>query len=187
MDAMPDELQIFTIGHSSHPLGSFVWLLRKHRIEALVDIRRYPGSRRHPHFSRESLSASLLEEDIEYHWLDALGGHRTGAKDAPPSPNRGVEDESFRAYADYMASDEFKRGVAKLLAIAGNRRSSIMCAEGDYRHCHRHLLCDYLAANGVTVLHILPTGEVKPHMLTPGAKVVEGTVTYPGQPTLFQM
>jgi uncharacterized protein (DUF488 family) len=186
---MSTEIQIYTIGHSSHPLGSFLWLLRKHRIEALVDIRRYPGSRRHPHFSKESLSlsASLLEEDIEYRWLEALGGHRTGAKDAPPSPNRGVEDESFRNYAEYMATDDFRQGVAKLPAIAGNRRTAIMCAEGDYRHCHRRFLCDHLLANGVTVLHILPTAEVKPHRLTPGAKVVEGTVTYPGQPTLFDV
>lgn len=184
---MPNQFQIYTIGHSSHPLSSFVWLLRKHGIEALVDIRRYPGSRRHPHFSKESLSASLLEEDIEYHWLDALGGHRTGAKDAPPSPNRGVEDESFRNYADYMTTDGFQQGAAKLLAIAGNRRTAIMCAEGDYRHCHRRFLCDHLLANGVTVLHILPTGEVRPHILTAGAKVVEGTVTYPGPATLFDV
>ncbi len=184
---MPDQLQIFTIGHSSHPLGTFVWLLRQHKIEALADIRRYPGSKRHPHFSREDLSASLSEEDIDYHWLEALGGHRRRASDAPPSANRGVEDESFRNYAYYMASDGFREGVAKLMEIARGRRTTIMCAEVDYRHCHRHLLSDYLAAKGVTVLHILPTGEVKPHKMTPGAKIVEGTVTYPGQPTLFDM
>jgi uncharacterized protein (DUF488 family) len=86
-----------------------------------------------------------------------------------------------------MASDEFQQGVAKLLAIAGNRRSAIMCAEGDYRHCHRRFFCDHLLANGVTVLHVLPTGEVKPHLLTPGAKVVDGRVTYPGPATLFEM
>ena len=76
MDALTQEIQMFTIGHSSHPLGTFIWLLRKHGIEALVDIRRYPGSKRHPHFSRENLAGSLAEEDIEYHWLEALGGHR---------------------------------------------------------------------------------------------------------------
>ncbi len=73
---MSTEVQIFTIGHSKHPLGTFVWLLRQHGIEALVDIRRYPGSKHHPHFRREALSASLSEEGIEYHWLEALGGHR---------------------------------------------------------------------------------------------------------------
>jgi uncharacterized protein (DUF488 family) len=118
MDAMPRQLQIYTIGHSSHPLGSFLWLLQKHGIEALGDIRSSPGSRRHPHFNKESLSASLADEDIEYHWLDALGGHRSRTQVDPPSPNRGVEDESFRNYADYMASDQFQQGVAKLLAIA---------------------------------------------------------------------
>ena len=180
-------LQIFTIGHSSHPLGSLVWLLRKHEIEALVDVRRYPLSRRHPHFSRENLSASLADEDIEYHWLESLGGNRKPAKDAPPSPNRGIEDESFRSYADHMASDEFRQGVARLLEIGGGQRTTIMCAEGDYRHCHRRLLSDHLTANGVTVQHIFPSGEVKPHKLTGGAKIVDGLVTYPGQPTLFDM
>jgi uncharacterized protein (DUF488 family) len=86
-----------------------------------------------------------------------------------------------------MASDEFKQGVARLMEIAQGRRTSIMCAEGDYRHCHRHLLCDHLLATGVTVQHIFPTGEVKPHKLTLGARIVDGTVTYPGQPTLFDV
>ncbi|NLS97619.1 MAG: DUF488 domain-containing protein [Planctomycetaceae bacterium] len=187
MDAMPNQLQIFTIGHSSHALGSFVWLLRKHRIEALLDIRRFPGSRKHPHFCRESLSASLQEEDIEYHWLEALGGRRHRKKTDPPSPNPGLRDQSFRNYADYMASDEFQQGVAKLLAIAGNRRTVIMCAEGLYWQCHRRLVSDHLLANGVGVQHIFPNGEVKPHMLTAGAKAESGAVTYPGQPTLFRM
>ena len=73
---MRNQLQIFTIGHSSHPLGSFLWLLQQHGIAALVDIRRYPGSKRHPHFSRKSLSVSLEDEGIQYHWLESLGGNR---------------------------------------------------------------------------------------------------------------
>jgi uncharacterized protein (DUF488 family) len=129
----------------------------------------------------------LAEEDIEYHWLEALGGHRKRANDAPPSPNRGVEDKSFRKYADYMGTGGFRLGVTRLTEIARGRRTTIMCAEGDYRHCHRQFLCDHLSANGVTVQHILPTGEVKPHKMTASAKVVEGTVTYPGQPTLFDL
>jgi len=104
------DLQIFTIGHSSHPLDNFLDLLQQHQIRAVVDVRRYPGSKRHPHFSRKSLSVSLEEEDIEYHWLEALGGHRHRKGDTP-SPNRGVEDEAFRIYADYMMTDEFRQGV----------------------------------------------------------------------------
>lgn len=107
--------------------------------------------------------------------------------DALPSSNRGIEDESFRNYADYMATDEFKQGVAKLLEIAVGRRTVIMCAEGDYRHCHRRLLSDHLVANNVAVQHVLPSGEVQPHRMTAGAKIVDGLVTYSGQPTLFDM
>jgi uncharacterized protein (DUF488 family) len=112
---------------------------------------------------------------------------RRRRKSDPPSPNRGVEDEAFRNYADYMATDGFQQGVARLMEIAQGRRTTIMCAEGDYRHCHRQLLSDHLTANGVTVLHILPTGETKRHKMTSGVKIVEGVVTYPGQPTLFDM
>ena len=130
---------------------------------------------------------SLKEEGIEYHWLEALGGHRNRSKDDPPSPNRGVEDESFRNYADYMASDEFRQGVERLLEIAHACPTTVMCAEGDYRHCHRQFLSDHLVANGVIVQHIGPTGEISPHKLKPGAKIVDGTVTYPGPPTLFDL
>jgi uncharacterized protein (DUF488 family) len=184
---MSTDLQIYTIGHSSHPMGTFLWLLQQHQIGALADIRRYPGSKRHPHFSRANLAGSLQEEGIDYHWLEALGGHRKKRQDDPPSVNRGIADESFRSYADYMATDGFRQGVTTLLEIAEQKATTLMCAEADYRHCHRHLLCDYLTATGVHVQHILPTGEVAPHKLTPGAKIVEGTVTYPGQPTLFDM
>jgi uncharacterized protein (DUF488 family) len=182
-----NDIRIFTIGHSSHPIGTFLWLLQKHGIEALVDVRRYPGSRRHPHFSRENLLASLEEEGIQYHWLEPLGGNRKRAKEAPPSLNRGIEDEAFQNYADHMATDEFGLGVTKLIGIAGGHRTAMMCAEGDYQHCHRRLLSDHLVANGVTVQHILPNGEVALHKLTGGAKIVKGKVTYPGQPTLFDL
>ena len=131
---MPYEVQIFTIGHSSHPMDRFLDLLQQHGIEAVVDIRRFPGSRQYPHFSRENLAVSLADEDIEYHWLEALGGRRHRKKTNPPSPNPGLRDQSFRNYADYMATDGFQQGVAKLLAIAGNRRTAIMCAEGLYWH-----------------------------------------------------
>jgi uncharacterized protein (DUF488 family) len=180
-------VHILTIGHSSHPLGTFLWLLQKHEVEALVDVRRYPVSRRNPHFSQGDLSASLADEGIQHHWLAALGGNRKRAKDAPPSLNRGIEDEAFRNYADYMATDEFRQAIAGLMEIAGGQRTAIMCAEGDYRHCHRRLLSDHLTANGVTVQHISPSGEVQPHKLTAGMKILDGLVTYPGQPTLFDL
>jgi uncharacterized protein (DUF488 family) len=140
-------LHILTIGHSSHPLGTFLRLLQKHEVEALVDVRRYSVSRRNPHFSREALSSSLAEESVRYHWFESLGGNRKRAKGAPPSLSRGIEDGAFRNYADYMVTDEFRKGATKLLEIARVHRTVIMCAESDYRHCHRQLLSDYLVAN----------------------------------------
>ena len=183
---MATEICIFTIGHSNHSLGTFLRPLRQHQVEALVDVRRYPRSRRHPHFNMEKLSASLKVEGVEYHWLECLGGNRRRSNNAP-SPNRGIEDESFRNYADYMASEEFRQGVATLLEIARNRRTALMCAEGDYRHCHRQLISDYLVASGITVQHILSSGEARLHLLAAAAKIVEGHVVYPGPPTLFEM
>jgi uncharacterized protein (DUF488 family) len=187
MDAMPDQLQIFTIGHSSHPLDDFLALLQQHGIQSLVDIRSFPGSRKHPQFSRDALAASLPGHGIQYHWLETLGGRRHRKKTDPPSPNAGLRDQSFRNYADYMLTDEFRQGVATLLAIAGNRRTAIMCAEGLYWQCHRRLVSDYLLANGVSVQHIFPNGELKPHTLTPGATVESGRVTYPAPATLFDV
>ena len=86
-----------------------------------------------------------------------------------------------------MATDEFRQAVTRLLDIAGDHRIAIMCAEGDFRHCHRQLPSDHLVANGITVQHVLPTGDILPHKVRPGAKIVDGTVTYPGQPTLFDL
>ena len=180
---MTANTNLFTIGHSNHPLDRFLTLLAHHGVEALVDIRRFPGSRKHPHFKRETLAAALPKSGVEYHWLEALGGRRHKRRD--DSPNRGLENEGFRNYADYMLTDEFREGVKKLLEIARQKRTAIMCAEGLFWQCHRRLVSDFLRANGVTVQHIMPTGELRPHKLTDGAVVEGGRVTYPGERSLF--
>src|SRR5262249_3874155 len=110
---MPSKMKLLTIGHSNHPLDRFLDLLARPGIEALVDIRRFPGSRRHPHFHRDSLAAALSMSGIEYHWLEALGGRRH--KQREESPNLGLENQGFRNYADYLLTDEFREGVEKLL------------------------------------------------------------------------
>ena len=184
---MSTEVQIFTIGHSSHPMDRFVVLLQQHGIEALADIRRFPGSRKHPHFSQENLVATLPGHGIQYHWLEALGGRRQRKEADPPSPNPGLRDQSFRNYADYMLTEEFRQGLETLFEFARNRRTAMMCAEGLFWKCHRRLVSDYLLANGASVLHIFPNGEAKPHTLTPGARVESGGVTYPAPPTLFDL
>src|SRR5437870_6843728 len=107
--------KLFTIGHSNHPLDKFLALLVQHEIEALVDIRRFPGSRKHPHFNRENLAAALPKSGVEYQWLEVLGGRRRQKQG--DSPNLGLENKSFRNYADYMLTDDFRDGVKELLEI----------------------------------------------------------------------
>jgi uncharacterized protein (DUF488 family) len=176
-------LIIFTIGHSTHFLDQFLALLAQHQVEALADIRRYPGSRRHPQFNRDNLAAALQKAGVEYHWLEDLGGRRS--KPRGESPNSGLENEGFRNYADYMLTEEFAEGVKRLLEIAGRKRTALMCAEALFWRCHRRLVSDFLLANGVTVQHIMPTGDLRPHTLTPGAAMDGSRVTYPGERSLL--
>jgi uncharacterized protein (DUF488 family) len=180
---MTSKTKLFTLGHSTHPLERFLALLARHGVEALADIRRFPGSRKHPQFNRDDLASALQKASIEYHWLEALGGRRPERRDG--SPNLGLENQSFRNYADYMLTPEFQGGVARLLEVARRRRTALMCAEGLFWRCHRRLVSDFLAANGVTVQHIMPSGELRPHKLTSGAVVEGGRVTYPGEKSLF--
>ncbi|MBV9124042.1 MAG: DUF488 domain-containing protein [Planctomycetes bacterium] len=170
---------VLTIGHSTHPLDQFLALLTQHQIEALVDIRRFPGSRKHPHFSRDNLAAALQQSGVDYHWLESLGGRRPRQRDA--SPNLGLKNQGFRNYADYMLTPEFREGVEKLLEIARPKPTAIMCAEGLFWQCHRRLVSDFLVASGVTVQHIMPNGELQPHKLTKGAVIESGQMTYPGE------
>jgi uncharacterized protein (DUF488 family) len=178
-------IDLFTIGHSNHSLEQLLELLGQHGIEVLVDIRRFPSSRTFPQFNREQLSAALQSRGIEYHWFEELGGRRPKRKDFV-TPNTGLRSENFRNYADYMLTDEFHQGMNRLSEIAGAKRTAIMCAESVFWRCHRRLVSDLVVANGGSVQHIFPDGEVKPHELTAGAKVEDGEVTYPGQKMLFE-
>lgn len=175
---------VFTIGHSNQTLEAFVALLQTHGIEVLVDIRRFPGSRRLPQFNRENLEAALAEAGIRYVWMEALGGRRPKRKDFD-SPNVGLRNDSFRNYADYMLTDEFRAAMNELETIAAARRTAIMCSESLFWRCHRRLVSDDLVARGGTVTHIFPGGEARPHALTAEAHVDDGVVTYPGEKTLF--
>ena len=177
---------VFTIGQSNLALNRFLGLLAQYRIEALADSRRFPSSKAFPHFNQKTLAAALKEAGIEYHWLEALGGRRHKKEAGSTSPNEGLQNESFRNYADYMLTEEFRQAVEKLLEIAGRKRTAIMCAESVYWRCHRRLVSDFLLANDATVQHIFPSGELRPLQLTPGAKIEAGQVTYPAeQKSLF--
>lgn len=178
--------ELFTIGHSNHPLERFLDLLKEHEIAALADIRRFPSSRKFPRFNQEELSKSLLHSSIEYHWLDALGGRRPRQKSIPPSLNSGLRNDSFHNYADYMQTEPFQQGIDELLMIAEQKRTASMCSESLFWQCHRRLVSDFLTAHGHVVWHIFPTGEIKQHQMTPEARVQGEHVIYPGPKTLFE-
>ena len=166
---------IWTIGHSTHPIEEFRRLLDAHRIEAIADVRRFPGSRKHPQFGREAFESTLTAHGIAYLWLPELGGRR---QPSPQSPNTAWRNAAFRGYADHMASEEFAGGMAKLLALASSTRTAILCAEAVWWRCHRALISDALCARGIAVLHIADAQHVKPHPLTAPARIVEGRLSY---------
>ena len=168
--------RIFTIGHSTRDLADFIALLRENGVQRLADIRRYPGSRRYPHFSRDALRLSLPAEGIEYIHMPELGGRR---KPLPDSRNTAWRNEQFRAYADYMASDEFAVGVNDLSVLAEARPAAIMCAESVWWRCHRRLLADHLVlVSKVHVEHLFHDGRLVEHTPTAEARRIDDHVVY---------
>ena len=164
---------VWTIGHSTHEPGEFTRLLRVHGIDVLVDVRRYPGSRRVPWTAAERIER---EVGVPYIHLPALGGRR---KPAAGSPNGFWVNEGFRGYADHMSSDEFGTGLQELLSIASDRRAAVMCAEAPWWRCHRRLLSDALVVRGLDVCHIDGRGQAEPHRLTESAVVAGTEISYP--------
>jgi uncharacterized protein (DUF488 family) len=169
--------EILTIGHSTHPEERFLALLDRHRVAAVADVRRFPSSRRLPHFNASRLEASLRERGIAYAPLgEGLGGRR---KADPDSPNAGWRVGGFRGYADHMSSPEFAAGLEELERLGEERRTAVMCAEGPWWRCHRQLIADALAVRGWSVAHVLPDGRLEAHRLTPFALVEGDRITYP--------
>ncbi len=164
---------IHTVGHSTRSIDDFVALLKAHAIELLIDVRRWPASRRFPHFNREALGKALAAVGMEYLWHGDLGGFR---KPSPDSPNTAWKVGAFRAYADFMLTAEFARIIEQLEKIAGEKRIALMCAEAVPWRCHRQLLADAFLVRGWTVRHILDSG-CPAHKLPPFA-TVEGKYIY---------
>lgn len=169
---------LYTIGHSTRSAEDFLELLAENEIRRLVDVRQFPGSRRHPQFSSEALAASLAEANIRYVHRREFGGRR---KPTPESANAYWQNESFRAYADYMSTPEFVAALDDLVADAETETTAIMCAEAVPWRCHRWLISDALVSRGFDVVHILGPKQTKPHALNPNAVVsAGGRLTYPG-------
>jgi uncharacterized protein (DUF488 family) len=171
---------IFTIGHSTRPIGEFLILLQQVSVKLLVDVRSIPRSRTNPQFNAEALPETLGSAGISYRHLPALGGLRHRKKGTSPSLNTYWHVAAFRNYADYAATDTFRTGLNELQALARDNCCAIMCAEAVWWRCHRRIIADYLLAQGVPVMHIMGFNKIDPAKLTPGARVLpDGTLVYP--------
>jgi len=166
---------IWTVGHSNVPAGALIGTLTEADVRQLVDVRRFPLSRRNPQFNHEALAAALELAGIRYGHMPVLGGRRTPA---PDSPNTALRDPGFRGFADYMATPEFDAALSDLIDIAARAPTAIMCAEAVPWRCHRSLIADALVARGVEVLHLVG-GKAKPHQLSAWARLEGDSVTYP--------
>lgn len=172
---------IFTIGHSNHPFEEFLEMLKAFEIETLVDIRRYPGSRKYPHFNKDHLEKSLPEKEIQYLHYEDLGGRR---KVKPDSHNTAWRLDSFRGYADYMETDSFKKAIEKLEILAKEKRVAYMCSEAVWWSCHRSLVSDYLKNEGWNVQHIMSKTKSNEHPYTKPARIINDKLVYTEE-TLF--
>ena len=168
-------MTIWTIGHSTRPLDEFIAILETYAIEVVVDVRRYPGSRRLPQFNSDALARDLSKSRIDYRWIPALGGRRRSSGGAPVTAWR---HPAFRGYAEYAMTEEFADGLFELLMIAGGLRTAIMCAEVLWWRCHRRIIADVLTSVGLDVVHIRDARAAEHHRLSPPGHLVGGTLSY---------
>jgi uncharacterized protein (DUF488 family) len=194
-------MRIWTIGHSTRTIDEFISLLEENEIKLLADVRAWPGSKRYPQFNKDALAESLNVHGIRYEHFPELGGKR---KSKPDSRNTAWRNASFRGYADYMETEQFQKGIERLLDVAGQGAAAwaaaeakhdgweavipcptaIMCAEAVWWRCHRSLIADYLKARGVKVLHVLGANKVEPHPYTSAARIVNGELSYEAESLL---
>lgn len=169
--------RIWTIGHGARSLEEFIDMLRAAGVQEVVDVRKMPRSRHNPQFNGDTLPTALAPLGIGYRHAEALGGLRRGRVD---SPNGAWRNASFRAYADYMQTAPFQKGLEALETLARRRRTVLLCAETLPWRCHRFLIADVLTAQGFTVDHLLTPGHDQRHCLSPWARRrPDGGIWYP--------
>lgn len=170
----------FTVGHSNRTIEAFVELLLAERIELVVDVRRLPGSRRHPQFDEDALRASLAAVGIGLIRNAALTGRRPISHDVPFEINALWRNRSFHNYADHALSEEFREGLADLRQEGHRQTVAVMCSEAVWWRCHRRIIADHLLARGEQVIHLMAAGRSQSAELTPGASPDEvHGVVYP--------
>ena len=176
-------MRIWTIGHSTRSIDTFISLLKANGIKSLADVRLLPGSKRYPQFNKETLEDSLGKVGICYEHFPELGGRRKPRED---SSNTAWRNESFRGYADYMETEDFDKGLKRLLDLAvAAGPTAVMCAEAVWWRCHRSLVSDYLKVCGVEVMHILDASKTEPHPYTSAARIVDGKLNYQADSALL--
>jgi uncharacterized protein (DUF488 family) len=168
---------ILTVGHSNKSLPDFIAMLQHHGVAQILDVRRYPTSRKWPHFDAGALAQSLAAVGIGYHGLPELGGRR---KPRPDSPHSAWREEGFRGFADFMDTDDFAAGLARAAALAERTRSALMCAEALPWRCHRSLIADAFLGRGWEVFDIVSPAQARSHRLPPFARLEGVRVVYDG-------
>lgn len=166
---------VWTLGHSTRTLDQFMELLTIYDVEAIADVRRFPGSRKYPHFGQDALARTLREQGFVYEWFESLGGRRRPRAD---SPNTVWRNTSFRGYADYMQTPPFEEAIQLLVEHATHARTALMCAEAVWWRCHRSMIADRLCVEGIRVVHILDEQHCTVHPMTAPAQITAGRLTY---------
>ncbi len=166
---------LWTIGHSTRAWEDFVAMLLAVRIDVLADVRRFAGSRRNPQFSGLVMGAELAKSGIDYIPMTDLGGRRPAHAD---SPNIAWRNASFRGYADYMQTQDYRAARERLLELALQKRVAVMCAEAMWWQCHRSLIADDFKATGWEVIHLLSPGRQQEHPYTSAARIIDGRLDY---------
>lgn len=172
-------LPLFTVGHSERSIEEFVALLQSAEIDLVIDVRRLPGSRRHPQFNEDALGDSLQAVGIRFDRIPELAGRRPVSKDVPFEVNAFWQNRSFHNYADHALSEEFRVGFKKLLDRGQELRTTVMCSEAVWWRCHRRIIADHLIGHGEDVIHLMGEGRQHPAELTAGAVVKDGALVYP--------
>jgi uncharacterized protein (DUF488 family) len=177
---MSDEIS--TVGHSNHPLEKFVAILRAHGVARILDVRRFPASRKWPHFGAAALAANLAAEEIDYAGFPDLGGRR---RPRPDSPHTAWRNDAFRGYADFMDTPEFAEALERAAVLARESPSALLCAEALPWRCHRGLIADVLVARGWRVRDIVSVSEAREHALPAFARIEGTRVIYDGGELTF--
>ena len=160
---------VFTIGHGTRPAEELVEMLRTAGVETLVDVRRFPGSRRNPQFNQAALAATLSGAGIAYRHAQELGGRRANE----PGEERFacIRVAAFRSYAARMGTEPWQQALE---AALGEPSPCFMCAETPWWRCHRRLIAELLTARGHEVIHLIRPGESQAHRMYDESVVRQG-------------